>query len=49
MSRSIKRVGIVGAGTMGLGIAQAVALANYQVILCDLSDAILDQAIKQYF
>ena len=47
MSRSIKRVGIVGAGTMGLGIAQAVALANYQVILCDLSDAILDQAIKR--
>jgi 3-hydroxybutyryl-CoA dehydrogenase len=41
----IKTVGIVGAGTMGQGIAQAVALGGYQVILNDIDAALIAQAI----
>lgn len=32
------RVAIIGAGTMGNGIAQVCALAGRQVILVDISD-----------
>ena len=32
----IKKVGIVGAGTMGHGIAQVCAMAGCDVVLCDL-------------
>lgn len=32
------KIGVIGAGTMGAGIAQAFAMAeNYQVLLCDLN------------
>ena len=41
----IKTVGIVGAGTMGQGIAQAVALGGYQVILNDIDGALITQAV----
>lgn len=44
MSNSINTVAIVGAGTMGRGITQAVALAGYKVILYDVNDAILNSA-----
>ncbi len=37
----MKRVAIIGAGTMGAGIAQASALAGYDVILYDVSDELL--------
>jgi len=40
----IKRVGIVGAGTMGHGIAINFALAGYVTMISDLSDAILRQS-----
>ncbi len=40
----IKTVGIIGAGTMGIGIAQVCALAGYQVLLYDNSRAALDIA-----
>ena len=30
--------GVIGAGTMGNGIAQIAANANYSVVLCDISD-----------
>lgn len=33
----IRRVGVVGAGTMGHGIAQVAAQAGYEVLLCDLT------------
>jgi len=36
---SIKTVGIVGAGTMGSGIAQACAVAGLNVVMVDISDA----------
>jgi 3-hydroxybutyryl-CoA dehydrogenase len=36
---TIKTVGIVGAGTMGNGIAQACAVAGVDVVMVDISDA----------
>ncbi|MDX1627793.1 MAG: 3-hydroxyacyl-CoA dehydrogenase NAD-binding domain-containing protein [Fulvivirga sp.] len=43
---NIKKVGIVGAGTMGQGIAQIVAMADYQTILYDIDQRVLDKAKK---
>lgn len=34
-----KSIGVVGAGAMGAGIAQAFAVAGYQVMMTDISDA----------
>ena len=42
----IKSVGIVGAGTMGLGIAQVIALAGYKTFLFDVDDGVISQALK---
>ena len=39
-------IGVVGAGTMGNGIAHVFALNNYDVILVDLNDSILNDALK---
>ncbi|MDT7880328.1 MAG: 3-hydroxybutyryl-CoA dehydrogenase [Candidatus Hydrothermia bacterium] len=39
-------VGVVGAGTMGNGIAHVFAQYGYDVLLCDISDEILQKAIK---
>jgi 3-hydroxybutyryl-CoA dehydrogenase len=36
---SVKRVGVVGAGTMGNGIAQVFAASGFDVVLHDISDA----------
>ena len=36
---AIKSVGIIGAGTMGNGIAQACAVAGVDVVMVDISDA----------
>lgn len=40
----IKTIGVVGAGTMGLGIAQITAMAGYLTILYDLDQNVLDKA-----
>ena len=37
-------VGVVGAGTMGAGIAQLALAAGHEVILYDVDDAALDRA-----
>lgn len=42
----IKNIAVVGAGTMGSGIALAAALKNFPVILCDINEAVLDSARK---
>ncbi|KPJ53439.1 3-hydroxybutyryl-CoA dehydrogenase [candidate division TA06 bacterium DG_24] len=42
----ISRVGIVGAGTMGSGIAQVCAASGIDVTLIDVSDEVLDRARK---
>ena len=39
----IQSVGVIGAGTMGNGIAQACALAGLRVVMIDVSDAALDK------
>jgi len=44
---SIKRIGVLGAGTMGQGIAQVAALADYSVILFDIHNASLRKAEEQ--
>ncbi|MBF0106600.1 MAG: 3-hydroxybutyryl-CoA dehydrogenase [Deltaproteobacteria bacterium] len=43
MSTNIKKIGIVGSGTMGIGIAQAAAAAGYAVIVQDLAPNILSK------
>jgi 3-hydroxybutyryl-CoA dehydrogenase len=42
----IKRVGVVGAGTMGNGIAHVFARSGFEVILCDLEQRFLDRALQ---
>ena len=41
-----KQIGVIGAGTMGNGIAQAFATKGYAVVLQDISQAALDKALK---
>jgi 3-hydroxybutyryl-CoA dehydrogenase len=43
----IKKVGIVGSGTMGRGIAQVFALFDYPVILVDKEETILQEALNK--
>src|SRR3954470_24790710 len=42
----IERIGVIGAGTMGNGIAQVFAQAGYEVTLCDAAPAALDRAMS---
>lgn len=42
---AIKKLGVLGAGTMGAGIAQVGAQAGLQVTLVDLDQKFLDQAV----
>ena len=42
----IKTVGVVGAGTMGSGIAQVVASSGRNVVLADVTDAALARGVK---
>ena len=44
---AIKRVGVLGCGTMGLGIAGACAEAGCDVVLLDLDREICDQALPR--
>ncbi|MEZ5613637.1 MAG: 3-hydroxybutyryl-CoA dehydrogenase [Rhodocyclaceae bacterium] len=40
------RIGVVGAGTMGNGIAQAFAQAGFEVVMSDVAQAALDRAMN---
>ncbi|HDS1698327.1 MULTISPECIES: 3-hydroxybutyryl-CoA dehydrogenase [unclassified Pseudomonas] len=42
---SIEQIAVIGAGTMGNGIAQVCAIAGYQVLLVDVSDAALERGM----
>ncbi len=42
---AIQRVGVIGAGTMGNGIAHVFARSGYEVVLCDLEQKFLDRAL----
>jgi 3-hydroxybutyryl-CoA dehydrogenase len=43
--KPIKIVGVVGAGSMGQGIAQSCAMAGYDVLLCDVKSEIIEKGI----
>ena len=45
MTSSLTNVTVIGAGTMGNGIAHVFAMKNYTVVLCDISEAALERAI----
>jgi 3-hydroxybutyryl-CoA dehydrogenase len=42
----IRTVGVVGAGTMGNGIAHIFARSDYSVVLCDIEQRFLDRAME---
>jgi 3-hydroxybutyryl-CoA dehydrogenase len=44
-SMEIKRVGVIGAGTMGNGIAHVFARVGYSVLLCDVQQRFLDRGL----
>jgi 3-hydroxybutyryl-CoA dehydrogenase len=41
----VKTIGVIGAGTMGRGIAYAAAFGGYRTILEDVSPAVLEQGV----
>lgn len=43
---SIKTIGVLGAGTMGNGIAQIAAQAGYNVIMRDIEDKFVEKGLK---
>jgi 3-hydroxybutyryl-CoA dehydrogenase len=45
MMNSVRVVGIVGAGTMGNGIAQACAVAGIQAVMVDISEAAVSKGL----
>lgn len=42
----IEKVAVVGAGTMGSGIAHAFARSGFEVLLCDVEQRFLDRALE---
>lgn len=42
----IRKIGVVGAGTMGNGIAQSFAAAGFDVVMTDVAEAALARGIK---
>jgi 3-hydroxybutyryl-CoA dehydrogenase len=42
----IQRLGVVGAGTMGNGIAHVFARAGYDVLLCDVEQRFVDRGLE---
>ncbi|HWA96704.1 MAG TPA: 3-hydroxybutyryl-CoA dehydrogenase [Terracidiphilus sp.] len=43
---NIQQVGVIGAGTMGSGIAHVFARAGFDVLLCDVEQRFLDRALE---
>ena len=41
---TFKRIGVIGAGVMGIGLAQNLAQTNHQVVLVDVTTSALEQA-----
>jgi 3-hydroxybutyryl-CoA dehydrogenase len=46
---AIKRVGVVGGGLMGSGIAQTAAAAGYEVLLTDVSLELVDKGLERVY
>src|ERR1700733_9393109 len=47
MDEGLPLVGVIGAGTMGAGIAQVAALAGHRVLLADAVDGAAGRAIDR--
>src|ERR1700693_4186419 len=47
MAQKIEKVGVLGAGLMGHGIAQVAAQSGYQVVLRELDEATLQKGIAR--
>lgn len=45
-ARPIQRLGVIGSGTMGNGIAQVAAASGYDVVLFDISSLQLEKAVQ---
>lgn len=43
---AVKKIGVVGAGTMGTGIAQVAAASGFEVVLNDTAEEFLQQSMK---
>jgi 3-hydroxybutyryl-CoA dehydrogenase len=43
---NIQRVGVIGAGTMGNGIAHVLARGGYSVVLCDVEQRFLNRGLE---
>lgn len=42
----IKKVGVIGCGLMGSGIAQVSAAAGYEVVICEVEQSFLDKGMR---
>ena len=47
MATTEQPIAVLGAGTMGSGIAQVFARSGFDVLLCDVSDAVLARAVER--
>ena len=47
MAQQIEKVGVLGAGLMGHGIAQVAAEAGYEVVLRELDEATLQKGLAK--
>lgn len=45
----MKKIGVIGAGVMGRGVAQDLAQTQHEVVLMDISKSILDSAKKEIY
>ncbi len=45
MAAEVKKVGIVGAGTMGNGIAQVIAMSGVDVVMTDINEAAVKRGV----
>jgi len=48
MGMEVKTIAVIGAGTMGRGIAVRLRIAGYRTILEDISEARLEQAVADW-
>ncbi len=46
MGNSVKKIGVIGAGQMGGGIAQVGAMVGYQMVVFDIAQEVLDKSKK---
>lgn len=43
----IRKIGVIGAGIMGQGVAYQFAKYNYEVVLIDISESVLEDSLKK--